>query len=188
MRFNQQIQFGMWMIVLILLLLPGVLLAQENVTVQLEAVDGSGVSGTAVLSPVDGGTTVILDIEGLTPNVAAQSAMHAGTCDLPSASFSALPALTADAAGKATATGAILFRGAEDIPLDTMTDGEHVIIIRTEDVVACGVIPQLAPPPASLPESGRMTSMPVFTGMLGLLLLCSGMSVSYRVRLLRVKI
>jgi LPXTG-motif cell wall-anchored protein len=83
--------------------------------------------------------------------------MQAGTCDMPSASFATLPDLEADAAGQATATGSVLFRATEDVALETMADGEHIIAIQTDQTVACGVIPALvstAAPPASLPATG----------------------------------
>jgi hypothetical protein len=68
--------------------------------------------------------------------------MHANTCTQPSASFAALPKLTADAGGKATATGSILYRDTEAVALATMADGAHIIAIQTGQMVACGVIPR----------------------------------------------
>jgi hypothetical protein len=173
-------------IALALLLLPGIVLAQENILVQLESVNGSGVSGTATLSIAGEGTNVILDVEGLAPDSIAQGAMHAGTCAMPSASFAALPELQADPTGKATATGTILFRGTEDVALATMTDGEHIIVIQAEDVVACGVIPQLATPPTSLPETGGVTSslISITIGIFGFYLMCIGLYLRSRRRFL----
>jgi len=164
-------------VVLVLLLLPGLGMAQEMemVIVQLDPVDGSGISGTATLSPAGEGTNVALDIQGLAPGTAARGTMQAGTCDMPSASFAALPDLQANATGRATATGLVLFRGTEDVALETMADGEHIIAIRTDQVVACGVIPKLASastPPSSLPVTGRAPSL-VTVGGVGLLGLCA---------------
>lgn len=171
-------------ITLALLLLPNTVLAQESVRVQLESMNGSGVSGTATLSIAGEGTNVILDVEGLAPDAIAQATMHAGTCATPSASFAPLPELQADATGRATATGSILFRGTEDIALATMTDGEHIIVIQTEEVVACGVIPQLATPPTSLPVTGGITVSFVSIGMgiLGFCFLCAGLFLRSRRR------
>ena len=56
--------------------------------------------------------------------------MRANTCAMPSASFAALPDLKADATGRATATGSVLFHGTENVALATMADGEHIIAIR----------------------------------------------------------
>lgn len=115
---------GTSLIVLVLVLLPGLVMAQETVTVQLDPVGDSQVSGTATLTAAGDGTDVALDITGLAPGTDAQATMQAGTCATPSASFATLPALEADAAGRATATGSVLFRGTENVALATMADSE----------------------------------------------------------------
>jgi hypothetical protein len=143
---------------LALVLTPGMGMAQEAVNVQIDPVEGSGVSGTATLTVAGEGTDVALDITGLAPGTVAQATMQAGTCAMPSASFVALPELVADASGRAMATGSVLFRGAEPVALVTMADGEHIIAIQVEQVVACGVIPKPtsdSAPPAALPTTGR---------------------------------
>lgn len=182
--------FGVWSIVLSLLLVPAMVLAQEVVTVQLEAVDGSGVTGTATLSAAGDGTNVALDIDGLPPNATARASLHAGTCAEPSASFAVLPDLQTDSAGTATATGSVLFRDTEAVDLATLTDGAHVIFVQTDQVVACGTIPQVSvasTPPTTLPETGRMTSAlaSVGAGILGLSLVAAGVFLRYRDRSLR---
>jgi LPXTG-motif cell wall-anchored protein len=161
---------GISLIALALLLLPGMSIAQEAVTVQIDPVGASGVSGTATLTAAGAGTAVALDVKGLAPGADARAAMHANTCAMPSASFAALPALKADATGRATATGAVLFHGTEAVALATMADGEHVIFIRAEQAVACGVIPKLAP--AALPETGGAPS-PAAAALAGILGLCA---------------
>lgn len=100
------------LVALALLLLPGVVIAQEVITVRLDPVGDSGVSSTATLIAAGDGTTVELEIKGLAPGADARSTMHAGTCAMPSASFAALPDLKADATGRATATGSALSRNA----------------------------------------------------------------------------
>jgi hypothetical protein len=63
---------------------------------------------------------------------------------MPSASLTALPALTADAGGRATGSGDVLFRGTEPTSLETIADGEHIISIGVPGrVLACGVVPVL---------------------------------------------
>ena len=160
--------------------LPAVVMAQETVTVPLEAVEGSGVSGTAVLTAAGEGTNVALEVNGLPPGATARATMQAGTCATPSASFAALPDLTADAGGRATATGSVLFRGAEAVALATMADGEHILAIQTEQVVACGVIPAPAsatPAPGTLPATGGAASwfIALAAGLLGLCALSGGL-------------
>ena len=141
------------LVILALLLLPGLATAQDVVTVQLDPVGESGVSGTATLTAAGDGTDVDLDIKGLAPGVDARGSMHAGTCAMPSASFAALPDLKADETGRTTATGSVLFHGTENVALATMADGEHIITIQAGgQVVACGTIPKLAP--GGLPVTG----------------------------------
>ncbi len=97
--------------------------------------------------------------------------MHAGTCELPSASLATLPDLKADAAGRAVATGPVIFRGTENVALATMADGEHIIAIQSGgQVVACGVIPRLVP--SRLPAAGG-ASFPLAPALVSALGLCA---------------
>jgi len=153
-------------VVVALLLLSSVVMAQEAVIVQLDPVGESGVSGTATLIAAGEGTSVTLDIEGLTPGMEARATMHANTCEMPSVSFSAMPNLKADAAGKATTTGSVLFHNM-DLALDIMADGEHVITIHADgEALACGVIPRLTSTsaPQTLPVTGGAVSSFVGAG------------------------
>jgi LPXTG-motif cell wall-anchored protein len=182
-------QFGISLIILALLLLPGLVMAQEAVTVQLDPMDGSGVSGTATLTAAGEGTQVELDIQGLAPGTSARATMQANTCATPSASFAALPDLQADATGRATAIGSVLFRGTENVALATMADGEHIITIQTGQVVACGVIPRLtsASTSSTLPATGGAAPwlMAAVAGILGLCALTAGLFLRRRSRPLR---
>jgi LPXTG-motif cell wall-anchored protein len=180
MKFKEKIMQSVWarlmvlsLVLLALLLLPSRVLAQETVTVPLDAVDGSSVTGTATLRAANGGTDASLALEGLPPNAAARATLQAGTCAQPSASTAIVADFQADAAGMATATGAVRFRGTEPVSLATVADGAHVILIQTEQVVACGVIPALTPaanPPEQLPVTGGASPSPFPTilGILGL--------------------
>jgi hypothetical protein len=144
------------LVALIFLLSSSMALAQETVTVQINPVDESGVSGTAILTADGEGTKVTLNITGLAAGTEARATMHANTCARPSASFAALPNLKADETGTATATGRVLFHN-EDVALTVMTDYEHVIAIRADkQFVACGTIPTPAASsaPTTLPEAG----------------------------------
>jgi hypothetical protein len=165
---------GISLAVLAPLLLPAMSIAQEAVTVQLDPVGKSKVSGTATLTAAGEGTDVTLDVTGLAPGADARATMHANTCAMPSASFAALPDLKADAAGRATATGSVLFHGTEAVALATMADGEHVIAVRAGQVVACGVIPRLASAaaPSTLPATGGASS-PLTAAIAGVLGFCT---------------
>ena len=116
----------------------------QAVTVHLAPVAGSGASGAATLVAEGEATRASLDVGGLTPGVRYLSQVHAGSCDQPSASFTNLPELEADAKGRASASGYVRFRGTEDIALTDLTDGDHVIIIGLPgEPLACGSIPAL---------------------------------------------
>jgi hypothetical protein len=175
---------GISLVILALLFLPGLVIAQEAVTVQLNPMGGSGVSGTATLTAAGEGTLITLDIQGLAPGATAQGAMQANTCDMPSASFAALPELTADTTGRATATGSVLFRGTDVVALATMADGEHIITIQTGQVVACGVIPELGSTsgPPALPATGGVAGsfMAATLSILGLCFLALGLFLGRR--------
>ena len=115
--------------------------------------------------------------------------MHANTCAMPSASFATLPDLKADATGRATATGSVLFHGTENIALTTMADGEHIIAIQAGQVVACGVIPKLtsASAPPTLPVTGgaafvNFRPQGATVGVLGLCALSAGLFLRQRSR------
>ena len=115
--------------------------AQGAVTVLLEPVDGSGVSGTALLTPSDDGTLVLFAVHGLLPGTAYGPELRAGSCAQWSASFTNLPALTADAFGTATAAGTVLFHGTQAIALSVIADGPHIIGVGgSGGLLACGVI------------------------------------------------
>jgi len=187
MRLRQLIWLrALWilLIVLALLLLPGMGMAQKAITVQLDPVSESGVSGTATLIAAGDGTNVTLDVQSLAPGADARATMHAGTCAMPSASFAALPDLKADATGRATTTGSVLFRGTENVALATMADGEHIIAVQVGQVVACGVIPEMtsASAPTTLPTTGgaAFSLLASAAGVLGLCTLSAGLFLRQR--------
>lgn len=117
-------------------------LAQQSLVARLEPVAGQTVNATATLTAEDGGTRVSFSVTGLEPGVTYESQLNAGTCDMPSASFTAGPTLTAGANGEATASGLLLFHGAMDISLRTLTHGDIISIAGPGGPVACGSIPR----------------------------------------------
>jgi LPXTG-motif cell wall-anchored protein len=147
---------------------PGAALAQQPaaraVTAQLAAQGGSGVGGTATFTAagdaahaprLEDATRVSLSVSGLAPGAGAQATLHGGTCAAPGASAAQLPARTAAAAGRATASGFVLFRGAENVAFTAVADGAHVVIVAAGGrAVACGAIPGAAAAPTQLPRTG----------------------------------
>ena len=162
--------FGILLVTFALLATAGVAAAQSTFTVPIHSEGGSSVSGSAVLTATDGGTSISFDVTGLAAGASAQTSLHAGTCSTPGASAAALPVLEADSTGRATASGMVLFRGTEDVALSTIADGEHVILVsQGNQMVACGNIPlaeNLGTP--GMPRTG--SALPLFVAM-GLVIL-----------------
>ena len=154
-------------------------LAQQVVTAQLSPQGGSGVSGTATFTAagdvahaprLEDATQVSLQVSGLPPGASAQSSLHAGTCATPSASAAMLPNLMADAMGRATASGFVLFRGAENVAFTIVADGSHVVSVTSGGrVLACGAIPRAAQIPGRLPATGGGPALGALLGGAGLL-------------------
>ena len=125
-------------------------LSPQTVTVRLSPVDRDQVQGRARLTATrGGGTMIVVQVQHLPPGASVTSRLHAGTCShltQLSASFARLPTLTANARGRATAQGHVLFHGQRNEPvgLGVLSDGGHVIVLaRGPYLVACGVIPRL---------------------------------------------
>ncbi|HEX8600116.1 MAG TPA: hypothetical protein VF952_16560 [Chloroflexia bacterium] len=146
-------------------------LGQSVAVVRFEPENGSKVRGAAILSGtgVEGGTTVSLHITGLTPGTPAQATLNAGTRTAPGASAAALPELSVDASGSGTATGRVLFRGSEIIPLADVADGEHIITVsQSGNVVAYGDVPileGLALAPVGMPRTGGAAGDAMLLGL-----------------------
>jgi hypothetical protein len=73
---------------------PGVR-ALQTVTMRLYPVAPARVHGTALLTAVDGGTRVVLDVRGLPPGARAVSVLHGGTCSHFGASVTVIAVLRA---------------------------------------------------------------------------------------------
>lgn len=54
---------------------------QDELTIDLEEIEDSGVSGTATLSSEDGSTTVTIDLSGTPEGGSHPAHIHSGTCD-----------------------------------------------------------------------------------------------------------
>lgn len=123
---------------------------QLTAGVRLDAIGSSGVKGaTTLVALADGETGFELQLEGLAPGAGYVVRLHAGSVARPSASFTQLAAVTADAGGRASAHGLVRFRGTEAIPLLEIGGGEHLITVSgavgTVEPVAAGAIPAVQP-------------------------------------------
>ncbi len=135
---------GVLLVLSLILALAGVVSAQQTVTVPINPVAGSGVSGTATLTAVGNTTTVSLSVSGFAPNTSHATHIHTGTCANPGGIVIDLPTLTADASGAASATATV------NASLASLMDGNHIIQTHVTSGanfgagVACGDIPVTA--------------------------------------------
>lgn len=120
---------------------------QLSTSVRLDPAGGSHVHGVVGLVALpEGETRFELQLAGLVPGSSYGVQLHAGSPSVPSASFTEVASVTADASGRASATGLVRFRGTDDIPLLDIADGNHVItIVNSGRSVALGSIPALQP-------------------------------------------
>lgn len=117
--------------------------AGSAVAVQVQTEADGGLIGEVRLSERERTTHYDIQLHGLLPNAAYQVTLHGGGCENQSASFTRLSDVVADAAGNGTAQGRLLFRDREDVELRSIADGAHAIVVRSEGLEACGVVPAL---------------------------------------------
>jgi hypothetical protein len=174
--------------VLVLVLFAAALLAtpaeaNESIKSKLTEKDDSGVGGTATFSFTHPDTRALVELTGLDPGATARIIVHAGDCSGQSASFVALPDVSADAGGNATADGLLLFQGRETVELGTIADGEHSIsVVQGDRTVACGEVPELGQRAAE-PEPKGIASEPPWipiAGILTIVLLAAGAILAMR--------
>ena len=120
---------------------------QLMTTVRLDPTAGSTVSGVITLVALpEGETRFELNLAGLLPGNAYSIQLHAGSPAQPSASFTQVTTVNADAFGRANASGLVRFRGTEDIALLDIADGNHFLsVVGFGQTVAVGAIPALQP-------------------------------------------
>lgn len=94
-------------------------------TVQLQSVNNSGITGTAVLHPDGNKTSVMLMLVpaagGTTAGQEHAAHVHTGTCAEPGPIVAPLGTVKGDDKGYNSTTADV------DIPIATLTDGQHVV-------------------------------------------------------------
>ena len=123
----------------------------QQVTIQMNPVAGSGISGTSTLEAVDGQTMVTVTLSGMAPGSERQGHIHTGTCANLGPIVIPLPNIIAGADGTGTVTATV------NASLASLQDGNHVVNFH-EDIslvtalpgptVSCGDIPLAAAAPA----------------------------------------
>lgn len=117
----------------------------RQVDVSLAPVNGSGVTGLALLSASGNGTTAKIELFGLQPQASYTVRLRAGKLlSEPSASFTEVAKVSVGSDGRGSAVAPVTFRG-EPIALDTVADGTRVLVVELIDgaTVAASEIPAL---------------------------------------------
>jgi hypothetical protein len=133
---------------LILILLMSLVAAAcggaRQIDVSLASVNGSGVSGLALLTASGNGTTARLELAGLRPDAAYIVRLKAGAVSEPSASFTEIAKVIVGSDGRGSAVAPVTFRG-EPIAIETVADGTRVLVVELTDggTVAASEIPAL---------------------------------------------
>ncbi len=113
--------FGVLLLVLATMSIASAQSARTT-TLQMKAVEGSKVTGTAVLTESGNGVMVSVKLSGFDPNTKHDGHIHTGTCEAQGGVVVPLNAITADASGA----------GSADTTETTMTfaqvaDGKHYV-------------------------------------------------------------
>ncbi|MFN8533582.1 MAG: hypothetical protein U0556_08555 [Dehalococcoidia bacterium] len=117
-------------------------LAADVIPFVLTPVGGGQVQAAAILAGSEEGTFIALAVEGLPESSVPRASLHSGSCRQPSASIVDLPPFEVIETGSAATAGPILVRG-RPVSLETLTDGDHVVVVRVGgSPAACGSIPR----------------------------------------------
>lgn len=110
--------------------------ASMGTQVQLTALNNSGVTGTATLTPKGDSLEVAVNVNGLPDGAGAYpSHIHQGTCASPGAVVQPLNDVQADSAGVGSAT--------TTVAMSVLQQGQHLVMVHRKDgtMASCGEIP-----------------------------------------------
>ncbi|WP_025761385.1 hypothetical protein [Dyadobacter tibetensis] len=119
------------------------LLAAKRIKIIFKDSDSSRILGKLILSGDTTRTKYTLRLKKRPSHIEHTLLLTGGTCQQPSASTSLISKIVANGHGKVYSKGFILFRGKENIPLNSITDGQHALRIEWENHVSCAVIPRV---------------------------------------------
>jgi hypothetical protein len=121
--------------------------AEETTTVALEPSDAATARGTLTIQAHGDAASIVIEMDGLEPGMDYVAALHAGSCEMPSASFGNLGVLTADQDGRAALQTEGVRMSAGGAPIDLtvplIADGDHVVNVRAGHTIACARIPAM---------------------------------------------
>ncbi len=144
-------------VLLLLLATMSVALAQTapSVTLDMKAVSGSKVTGTAVITQAGNGITVSVKLSGFDPNTSHDGHIHSGTCEQQGGVVFPLTTIKADASGAGSADTTL-----PNASFATVSDGKHYVQYHTASnppgqQVSCANIPA-----AKAGQGGGTTTTP----------------------------
>jgi len=110
----------------------------EEETVSLSEVEGSGVTGEARFTEVDGETEVLLQVENAPANASLAAHIHEGRCDDQGGVAEGIENVMTDSEGEGASTSTVA------LTLNQIMDGQHYIQAHGEDgqPITCGDIPE----------------------------------------------
>jgi hypothetical protein len=127
----------------------------QSVTLDMKAVSGSKVTGTAVITQAGNGITVSVKLSGFDPNTSHDGHIHTGTCEQQGGVVFPLTTIKADAQGAGSADTTLA-----NASFATVSDGKHYVQYHTASnppgqQVSCANIPA-----ASAGQGGGTTTTP----------------------------
>ncbi len=123
------------------------------VSVTLNAVKGSGVTGTATVAQAGNGTKIDITFKGFAPNSEHAGHIHSGSCENNGPVVFPLDTAKADASGNATVSSTVATAAFSEVSNGKYYLNYHVAATPPGDGIACGNIVL-----ASAPAGGAATT------------------------------
>lgn len=95
-------------------------------TVSMSALNDSGVTGEAILTPTGTQTEVTVTLNGLEPSSTHPGHIHQGSCDAVGSVMVPLSEITADASGSGTMTATV------ELAADSILAGDHIVVYHAD--------------------------------------------------------
>lgn len=159
----------------------------RTVNLSMQAVNGSKVTGTAVLTESGTGVKVSVKLSGFDPNTKHDGHIHVGTCEKQGGVIAPLGTITADASGAGSADSTVT-----NFTFAAVSDGNHYVQYHTSSnppgaQVSCANIPAAgagqggapAAPATGIGGSTQSDGFPVAL-LAGLLVALVGAGAGYR--------
>ncbi len=101
-----------------------------------------GSKGQIIIWDLEDNAKIELNLKNSGPIKSAVWFLSSGNCSQRSASIQKLPEIKIDLTGELVSKGIIYFRDEETVSFNSITDGEHIIILTINDDEICLSIPK----------------------------------------------